>query len=423
MNTMSKPNPQALSMAEAKARGEADFSSGKFWQAVGHFSLAVQLAPQNHVMHSYLAACYFFLGKHDLAVVIAKQAIKLKPDWPNGYIRLGESYLELVNDQSARESLPRFVKMVQDLLANPHQIDLHLKEEKMMKALGVLLNVKVRGSSGSEKKSVMLDVEPEQQPLPELGKRKGQADKELENVANKKMKFEKTIDFSSKPVELDHNGDSRNAPPLQQGERGWPPGNRLRCECFMHWHIRRWNWGNLVPAETPWNALAQKEKELGKFGKYKNGNALRPPGSLRRHQKVNPLPVEIPWNAHAHKEKDLEKSEKSGDSDASVHDGDASSSRVSGCRCKRATFKEDPLVKKIGELVDLMKSQYKPEGQVLNEAMDQLNELKSSGVLDTDLYYILVLVAFGKHPGHYKMFLSIKSTELKVRFLKNIIAR
>ncbi|KAF9616655.1 hypothetical protein IFM89_031519 [Coptis chinensis] len=88
-------------------------------------------------------------------------------------------------------------------------------------------------------------------------------------------------------------------------------------------------------------------------------------------------------NAHAYTEKELGKFALS---NKHTLPSNANSSRVSGSRRKRAKFEKDPLLKTIGELADLMKSQYKPEGQVLDEAMDQLNELKSSGVLDIDLY-------------------------------------
>ncbi|XP_011081199.1 hsp70-Hsp90 organizing protein 3 [Sesamum indicum] len=287
---------------EAKAKGNAAFSAGKFNDAVSHFTDAINLAPTNHVLYSNRSAAYASLNKFSEALSDAQKTVELKPDWGKGYSRLGAAYMGLHNygdavsaykkgieiepnnealksgladaeaalarssrpraapgaspfgeafgpemwvrlasDASTREFLqqPDFVKMMQDIQKSPNNLNLYLKDQRVMQALGVLLNLKFQtrgaeedaempsasdGGSPERKRPAAADAEPvkeekrpEKEPEPEPEpmdvpeeekekkerKAKAQKEKEAGNAAYKKKDFETAIQHYSKAIELD----------------------------------------------------------------------------------------------------------------------------------------------------------------------------------------------------------------------------
>lgn len=275
---------------EAKAKGNAAFSSGDFTAAIRHFSDAIALAPENHVLYSNRSASYASLKNYTEALSDAKKTVELKPDWSKGYSRLGAAHLglshfddavsayskgleidpnneplksgladaqaaaaaaasrssrsanpfgdafsgpemwaKLTADATTRGYLqqPDFVKMMQDIQKDPNNLNLYLKDPRVMQAFGVLLNVKLRApedsdlpdsppASSSERKRAA-EAEPVSQPEPEpeamevadeeseAKQRKAEAQKEKEagNAAYKKKQFDTAIQHYSKALELD----------------------------------------------------------------------------------------------------------------------------------------------------------------------------------------------------------------------------
>ncbi|XP_031247860.1 hsp70-Hsp90 organizing protein 3-like [Pistacia vera] len=273
---------------EAKAKGNAAFSAGDYEAAVRHFSDAIALAPSNHVLYSNRSAAYASLNNFAEALADAKKTVELKPDWPKGYSRLGAAYVgshnygdaisaykkgleidphnealksglkdaeaaaaksfrsrapptdnpfnsafagpemwaKLTADPTTRSYLqqPDFITMMQEIQKNPNNLNLYLKDQRVMQALGVLLNVKFKGPTGDDmeipeeespkksepaKEEKKPEPEPEPMELTEDGKekkdRKAQALKEKEegNAAYKKKDFEKAIAHYTKALELD----------------------------------------------------------------------------------------------------------------------------------------------------------------------------------------------------------------------------
>ncbi|GFP81789.1 hsp70-hsp90 organizing protein 1 [Phtheirospermum japonicum] len=274
---------------EAKAKGNAAFSAGNFEDAVRHFTDAINLAPTNHVLYSNRSAAYASLNKFSEALADAQKTVKLKPYWTKGYSRLGaahlgfhnyndavysykkgldidptnealksgladaeaasarsstsrggpraspfgeafgpEMWVRLASDPGTRGYLqePDFVNMMQDIQKNPNNLNLHLKDQRVMQALGVLLNLKFQ-TRGAEEEAEMpsgggpaaAETEPtkeeKREPEPELmevmdevkekKERKAMAQKEKEagNAAYKKKDFETAINHYSKAIELD----------------------------------------------------------------------------------------------------------------------------------------------------------------------------------------------------------------------------
>jgi len=277
---------------EAKAKGNAAFSAGDYATAIRHFSDAIALSPTNHVLYSNRSAAHASLQSYSDALIDAKKTVELKPDWSKGYSRLGAAHLglsqyddaisaykkgleidpnnealkagladaqkaqaaasrprssaaspfgdaftgpemwtRLTADPTTRAYLqqPDFVKMMQDIQRDPNNLNLHLKDQRVMHALGVLLNVKIQTSptadadmpdspSPSERKRAA-EAEPVKQPEPEpepepmevseeeksTKQKKAEALKEKEagNAAYKKKNFDTAIQHYTKALELD----------------------------------------------------------------------------------------------------------------------------------------------------------------------------------------------------------------------------
>lgn len=272
---------------EAKTKGNAAFSAGNYTDAVRHFTDAINLSPSNHVLYSNRSAAYASLSKYTEALSDAKKTVELKPDWSKGYSRLGAAYVGLHNYNDAVEAYktgleidpnnealkaglsdaqsaaatrskpsnpfgdafgpemwvkltsdpstrgymqqPDFVNMMKDLQKNPSNLNLYLKDPRVMQALGVLLNIKLQAHSPEDME--MPDVQPERkrpaeeeqsvkekkrepEPIPEeievseekeIKERKVQAQQEKEagNAAYKKKDFETAIQHYTAAIELD----------------------------------------------------------------------------------------------------------------------------------------------------------------------------------------------------------------------------
>eukprot|EP01061_Rhynchopus_euleeides_P009792 TRINITY_DN19089_c0_g1_i2.p1 TRINITY_DN19089_c0_g1~~TRINITY_DN19089_c0_g1_i2.p1 ORF type:complete len:700 (+),score=316.69 TRINITY_DN19089_c0_g1_i2:67-2166(+) len=81
-------DPETQSMAESyKKDGNKAFLAGRCDEAVAMFSMGLELTPGNEVLWSNRSGAYTRLGKYDLALSDAEEAITLKPDWVRGYTR------------------------------------------------------------------------------------------------------------------------------------------------------------------------------------------------------------------------------------------------------------------------------------------------------------------------------------------------
>ncbi|KAG2262298.1 hypothetical protein Bca4012_013063 [Brassica carinata] len=259
---------------EAKAKGNAAFSSGDFTSAVNHFTDAINLSPTNHVLFSNRSAAHASLHHYEEALSDAKKTVELKPDWAKGYSRLGaahvglnqleeaveaytkgleidpsnealrsgladasrsrasapppptnpfgdafkgpEMWAKLTADPSTRGFLkqPDFVSMMKEIQRNPSNLNLFLKDQRVMQSLGVLLNVQIRSQAGDEAEAmeedemVVNEPEVEEKLEPEVAeekerKEKALREKEMGNAAYKKKDFETAIKHYSTAMEID----------------------------------------------------------------------------------------------------------------------------------------------------------------------------------------------------------------------------
>ncbi|KAL1214118.1 Hsp70-Hsp90 organizing protein 3 [Cardamine amara subsp. amara] len=264
---------------EEKSKGNAAFSSGDYATAINHFTEAINLSPTNHVLYSNRSAAYASLHRYKKALSDAKKTIELKPDWSKGYSRLGAAYIGLSQFKDATDaytkgleidpnnetlksgladasSRPRasnpfvdafqgpemwtkltadpgtrvylqqddFVKTMQEIQKNSNNLNLYMKDKRVMQALGVLLNVKLSGGGGEDTEMKEADdddddslrkepeVEMEMESMEELSeeekekkerKEKALKEKEEGNCAYKKKDFERAIEHYRKAMELD----------------------------------------------------------------------------------------------------------------------------------------------------------------------------------------------------------------------------
>ncbi|MBA0714327.1 hypothetical protein Golax_013307, partial [Gossypium laxum] len=284
---------------EAKAKGNAAFSSGDFNAAIKHFTDAINLSPTNHVLYSNRSAAYASLHQYEAALSDAKKTVELKPDWSKGYSRLGAAHLGLhqyqdavsaykkgleidPNNEALKSGLadaqsaatagasrsraapppnpfgdafqgpemwakltadpttrvflqqPDFVKAMQEIQRNPSKLNEYLQDQRVMQALGVLLNVKFKAHGGGDDmeipeadsppapspsrpaKEEVKKPEPEPEPEPmeiteeekekKETKEKALKEKEAGNAAYKKKDFETAIKHYTTAMELD-DGD------------------------------------------------------------------------------------------------------------------------------------------------------------------------------------------------------------------------
>lgn len=199
---------------EAKAKGNAAFSAGRYEEAARHFTDAIALAPGNHVLYSNRSAALASVHRYSEALADAEKTVELKPDWAKGYSRLGAAHLglgdaasavaayekglaldptneglkagladakkaaaapprrpppsgvdgigqmfqgpelwtKIASDPTTRAYLeqPDFMQMLRDVQRNPSSLNMYLSDPRMMQALGLMLNIKIQRPEASE---------------------------------------------------------------------------------------------------------------------------------------------------------------------------------------------------------------------------------------------------------------------------------
>ena len=82
------------------------------WRAAQVFSLALKLDGSNHVLFSNRSAAHLALGHTDKALDDAEAALRLKPDWPKGFLRKGDALLGSGSLKGAHEAVEVYMQGV-----------------------------------------------------------------------------------------------------------------------------------------------------------------------------------------------------------------------------------------------------------------------------------------------------------------------
>ncbi|KAJ9555295.1 hypothetical protein OSB04_009909 [Centaurea solstitialis] len=247
-------------------RSAAYASLNQYSEALSDAKKTVDLKPDWSKAYSRLGAAHHGLCQYDDAISAYKQGLEIDPN--NETLKSGLSdaqsaqsaanssssssrsrappnnlfgdafgadmWAKLTADPATRLYMqqPDFVKMMQDLQRNPSNLNLYLKDQRVMQALSVLLNIKMQSAGDDmeipddlpnvERKRPADEAEPvkekkrEAEPVPEpepmevseeekeVKEKKEQAQKEKEagNAAYKKKDFETAIGHYSKALEL-----------------------------------------------------------------------------------------------------------------------------------------------------------------------------------------------------------------------------
>jgi len=67
---------------DLKDKGNAALAIGDYDQAIEHYTQAIALDPNNHVLFSNRSAAFAKQGKYQNALEDAEKTVSIKPDWP-----------------------------------------------------------------------------------------------------------------------------------------------------------------------------------------------------------------------------------------------------------------------------------------------------------------------------------------------------
>ncbi|KAK3154758.1 hypothetical protein QOZ80_2BG0194740 [Eleusine coracana subsp. coracana] len=233
---------------EAKAKGNAAFSAGRFEEAARHFTDAIALAPGNHVLYSNRSAALASLHRYSDALADAEKTVELKPDWAKGYSRLGaanlglgdaasavaayekglaldpsneglkaglqdakkaaaapprrgpsgpdglgkmfqgpELWTKIASDPSTRPFLeqPDFMQMLREVQRNPSSLSMYINDPRMMQVLSLMLNINLQRPEASEPSQSSPPPQQQQaQPPPETKAREPEPEPEPMDVTD-----------------------------------------------------------------------------------------------------------------------------------------------------------------------------------------------------------------------------------------------
>ena len=90
-----------------KEEGNVLFSKGQYEDAVKLYTLALSLSPKTAVYYSNRAACNLAMGKAKEALLDAKVAVEILPDFTRAWGRLARAALVLGDEGEVKRAVPR----------------------------------------------------------------------------------------------------------------------------------------------------------------------------------------------------------------------------------------------------------------------------------------------------------------------------
>ena len=90
--------------------GDAYMRQNKFKEAEQYFKKSIDIDPADHALAYNVAEIMMQAGNADEAIRYYEMAIRIKPDWPKSYLKLGYAWLNKGNTPKAVESFTKFVE-------------------------------------------------------------------------------------------------------------------------------------------------------------------------------------------------------------------------------------------------------------------------------------------------------------------------
>lgn len=94
--------------------GEAYMAQDKFGEAEDNFKKSMEIDPTDHALAYNVAEILFNMNKVDEAIKYYEMAVKIKPDWPKSYLKLGYAYLNKGDTAKAVTYMEKFVELAPD---------------------------------------------------------------------------------------------------------------------------------------------------------------------------------------------------------------------------------------------------------------------------------------------------------------------
>jgi tetratricopeptide (TPR) repeat protein len=91
--------------------GDAYLRQNKFAEAEQYFRKSIDLDPADHALAYNVAEIMMQAGNADEAIRYYEMAIKIKPDWPKSYLKLGYAWLNKGNIKTALEAFAKCVEI------------------------------------------------------------------------------------------------------------------------------------------------------------------------------------------------------------------------------------------------------------------------------------------------------------------------
>lgn len=248
-----------------KQKGNSALEEGRYEEAIKHYTEAIGLNENNHVLYSNRSAAFAKAGKYKQALEDAEKTVNLKPDWGKGYSRMGSAlaylgklnesikayetglqydpgnvqlqsglaevkaqllmaanpfnrpdlFVKLANDPRTKSFLqdPGYLKLLDTLRNNPDATAQMLSDKRILTTLSVLLDMDTDVEMPMHKDSESESPKPKQEPPKPQKKeeeedystpqKQAQREKQLGNDAYKQKKFEIALEHYNKAVELD----------------------------------------------------------------------------------------------------------------------------------------------------------------------------------------------------------------------------
>lgn len=247
-----------------KQKGNSALEEGRYEEAIKHYTEAIGLDENNHVLYSNRSAAFAKAGKYKQALEDAEKTVNLKPDWGKGYSRMGSAlaylrklnesikayetglqydpgnvqlqsglaevkaqllmaanpfnrpdlFVKLANDPRTKNFLqdPGYLKLLDTLRNNPDATAQMLSDKRILTTLSVLLDMDTDVEMPMHKDSESESPKPKQEPKPQkkeeeedysTPQKQAQREKQLGNDAYKQKKFEIALEHYNKAVELD----------------------------------------------------------------------------------------------------------------------------------------------------------------------------------------------------------------------------
>ena len=123
---------------ECKEKGNVALTAGKYLDAIGFYTEALEFTPSNAIVLSNRAQAYIKVENYGVAILDADAAIEADPNYVKGYYRRATANFALHKFKAARKDFRSVCKLIpkdRDARARLNACEKQIKEEAFSKAI------------------------------------------------------------------------------------------------------------------------------------------------------------------------------------------------------------------------------------------------------------------------------------------------